>query len=165
MGEKKSLIVLLDERHEIAERLEDAVNPAELMEQMEAAVQVKASGIALYCEKLDAMIDAVDATIRKLQARKNALKNRKESLKEYTLAAMQTHGIKKIECPECTLTVQKNPYKVEIDDERMIPTEFWVYPPAPAPYVDKEKVKKVYLDDGEVVQGTRVVQSEGLRIR
>lgn len=165
MGEKKSLIVLLDERNQIAEQLEDAVNPAELMERMEVAVQVKAAGIALYCEKLDAMIEAVDVTIRKLQARKKALQNRKESLKEYALSAMQMHGIKKIECPECTLTVQKNPHKVEIDDERMIPSEFWVYPPAPPPYVDKEKVKKAYLDDGEVVQGTRVVQTEGLRIR
>lgn len=161
MGEKKSLIVLLDERHEIAEQLEDAVNPAELMEKMEAAVQVKASGIALYCEKLDAMIDAVDATIRKLQARKNALKNRKESLKEYTLAAMQTHGIKKIECPECTISIQKNPPSVEVFEERLIPGEYWKQP---APVLDKKALLED-MKEGLVIDGCCLKQSEGLRIR
>lgn len=161
MGEKKSLIVLLDERHEVAERLEDAVNPAELMEKMEAAVQVKASGIAMYCEKLDAMIDAVDATIRKLQARKNALKNRKESLKEYTLAAMQTHGIKKIECPECTISIQKNPPSVEVFEERLIPGEYWKQP---APVLDKKALLED-MKEGLVIDGCCLKQSEGLRIR
>ena len=161
MGEKKSLIVLLAERHEVAERLEDAVNPAELMEKMEAAVQVKASGIAMYCEKLDAMIDAVDATIRKLQARKNALKNRKESLKEYTLAAMQTHGIKKIECPECTISIQKNPPSVEVFEERLIPGEYWKQP---APVLDKKALLED-MKEGLVIDGCCLKQSEGLRIK
>lgn len=161
MGEKKSLIVLLDERNQIAEQLEDAVNPAELMERMEVAVQVKAAGIALYCEKLDAMIDAVDATIRKLQARKNALKNRKESLKEYTLAAMQTHGIKKIECPECTISIQKNPPSVEVFEERLIPGEYWKQP---APVLDKKALLED-MKEGLVIDGCCLKQSEGLRIR
>lgn len=161
MGEKKSLIVLLDERHEIAEQLEDAVNPAELMEQMEVAVQVKASGIALYCEKLDAMIDALDSTIKKLQARKNALQNRKESLKNYTLSAMQMHWLRKIECPECTISIQKNPPSVEVFEEKLIPNEYWKQP---EPVLDK----KALLDDlkeGLVIDGCCLKQSEGLRIR
>ena len=162
---KKSLLKLFEDQKKLAEQLQESDDPTALVEQMNSAIRVKVGGIAFYCESLDALINGVDETIKKLQQRKKVLQNRKDSLKNYTLMAMQANGISKIETPEYTVTVQKNPYKVEIDDERMIPAEFWVYPPAPAPYVDKEKVKKAYLDDGEVVQGTRVVQSEGLRIR
>lgn len=161
----KSLMVLLDERNQIAEQLETAENPTELMESLDKAVQVKAAGIAIYLERLDSMTSALDETIKKLQDRKKALQNRKERLKEYTLNAMKRHGIEKIECPECTIRIQKNQYKVEVEDERLIPREFWIIPPPPPPRIDKEKIKEAYLKDGEIVQGTKVIQTEGVRIR
>lgn len=158
-------MVLLDERHDIVSQLEAAEDPVEALEQNTSDIAVKTAGIAMYCDIGNQAIDQLDAQIKRLQERKKVIKARIDRVKDYTLSAMQVHGLRKIECPECTLIVQKNPYKVEIDDERMIPAEFWIYPPAPAPYVDKEKVKKAFLDDGEVVQGTRVIQTEGLRIR
>ena len=161
----KSLMVLLDERTEIAEQLESSENPAELIESLDKAVQVKAAGIAIYLERLDSMTAALDETIKKLQARKKAFQNRKERLKEYTFNAMKQHGIEKIECPECTISIQKNPYKVEVEDERLIPREFWIIPPPQPPRIDKEKIKEAYLKDGEIVQGTKVIQTEGVRIR
>jgi len=161
----KSLMALLDERNQVVEQIETAENPAEMIESLDKAIQVKAAGIGIYCEKLDGMVAALDDTIKKLQARKKAFQNRKESLKAYTLEAMKQHGIEKIECPECTISIQKNPYKVEVEDERLIPREFWIIPPPPQPRIDKEKIKEAYLKDGEIVQGTKVIQTEGVRIR
>lgn len=157
----KSLMVLLDERNQIAEQLETAENPAELIESMDKAVQVKAAGIAIYLERLDSMAAALDETIKKLQARKKAFQNRKERLKAYTMEAMKQHGIEKIECPECTISIQKNPPSAEVYEPKMIPVEYWKHP---EPVLDR----KALLDDlkeGVVVQGARLKQTEGVRIR
>ena len=157
----KSLMVLLDERNQIAEQLETAENPAELMESLDKAVQVKAAGIGIYCEKLDGMVAALDDTIKKLQARKKTFQNRKERLKEYTLVAMKQHGIQKIECPECTISIQENNPSVDDYEPKLIPAEYWKQP---EPVLDK----KALLDDlkaGVIVQGARLKQTEGIRIR
>ena len=157
----KSLMVLLDERNHIAEQLETAENPAELIESLDKAVQVKAAGIAIYLERLDSMTAALEETIKKLQARKKAFQNRKERLKEYTLAAMKQHDIQKIECPECTISIQKNPPSADVYEPKMIPVEYWRQP---EPVLDK----KALLDDlkeGVVIQGARLRQTEGIRIR
>ena len=159
--DKKSLMVLLDERNQIAEQLETAENPAEMIESLDKAIQVKAAGIGIYCEKLDGMVAALDDTIKKLQARKKAFQNRKESLKAYTLEAMKRHGIQKIECPECTVSIQKNPPSADVYEPKMIPVEYWRQP---EPVLDK----KALLDDlkeGVVIQGARLRQTEGIRIR
>ena len=157
----KSLMVLLDERNQIAEQLETAENPAELIESLDKAVQVKAAGIAIYLERLDSMTSALDETIKKLQDRKKSFQNRNERLKAYVLEAMKQHGIEKIECPECTISIQKNPPSAEVYELKMIPIEYWKHP---EPVLDK----KALLDDlkeGVVVQGARLKQTEGLRIR
>lgn len=158
----KSLMVLLDERNQIAEQLEIAENPTELMESLDKAVQVKAAGIAIYLERLDSMTTALDETIKKLQDRKKAFQNRKERLKEYTLNAMKQHGIEKIECPECTISVQKNPAYVEVFEEKLIPVEFWKHQ---APKLDKRKILDNYRETGEIPQGVDIVIKEGVRIR
>jgi len=158
----KSLMVLLDERNQIAEQLETAENPAEMIESLDKAIQVKAAGIGIYCEKLDGMIAALDDTIKKLQARKKAFQNRKESLKTYTLEAMKRHDIQKIECPECTISIQKNPAYVEVFEEKLIPVEFWKHQ---APKLDKRKILENYRETGEIPQGVDIVIKEGVRIR
>lgn len=157
----KSLMVLLDERNQVVEQLETAENPAEMIESLDKAIQVKAAGIGIYCEKLDGMVAALDDTIKKLQARKKAFRNRKESLKAYTLEAMKRHGIQKIECPECTISIQENNPSVDDYEPKLIPAEYWKQP---APVLDR----KALLEDlkaGVIVQGARLKQTEGIRIR
>lgn len=161
MSDKKSLMVLLDERFAVQEALEQAENPAELIEQMDRSIQLKAAGIALYCENCDRAIESLDATIKQLQARKKVFQNRKDGLKNYVLSAMIAHGITKIESPECTVSIQKNPPSVEVDEEKLIPPEYWKQQ---APVLDK----KALLDDlkeGVVVHGARLKQTESIRIR
>ena len=111
--------------------------------------------------KLHQKLQTLDETIKKLQARKKAFQNRKERLKEYTLVAMKQHGIQKIECPECTISIQENNPSVDDYEPKLIPAEYWKQP---EPVLDK----KALLDDlkaGVIVQGARLKQTEGIRIR
>lgn len=160
MSENKTLMVLLDERFSVQEALEQAENPAELIEQMDRSIQVKAAGIALYLENCDRAIDSLDSTIKQLQARKKVFQNRKESLKGYALNAMQSHGITKIESPECTIRIQKNPPSVDDYDPALIPDEYW----EPQPPKLKRKELLEDLKAGVIVQGAVLKQSEGIRI-
>ena len=158
----KSLMVLLDERNEIAESLATAENPVELMEQSEKAVQVKAAGIALYLDSCEEAVKQLDEKIKQLQARKKMFQGRIDGLKEYTYRAMTSHSLTKIDCPEVSISIAKNPIKVEVTDKRMIPLEFLVYR---EPDVDKKKIKEHFKKTGEIVDGVEIVQDESIRIR
>lgn len=158
---EKTLMVLLDERFSVQEALEQAENPEELIEKMDKAIQVKAAGIALYCENCDRAIESLDATIKQLQERKKIFQNRKNSLKVYVLSSMKLHGITKIESPECTVSIQKNPPSVEVDEEKLIPQEYWKQQ---APVLDKKALLND-LKEGVIVQGARLKQTESIRIR
>ena len=59
-----------------------------------------------------------------MQARKRAIENRKESLRDYLYHNMQTARIDKIECPFLTITLQKARPMVVVHDETMIPDEY-----------------------------------------
>lgn len=158
---KKSLMVLLDERHEIANKLEAAEDPVEELEQNTSDIQVKTAGISLYCRIGEDAIDQLDAQIRRLQERKKIIRARIDRVKDYTLTAMQMHGLRKIECPECTISIQKNPPSVEVFEEKLIPNEYWKQP---EPVLDKKSLLDD-LKDGVVIQGCCLKQNEGLRIR
>ena len=158
----KSLMVLLNERHEIAQSLSESENPVELLESLDKAIQVKAAGIALYCDICGQAIEQLDAQIKQLQARKKMFQGRIDGLKDYAYRTMSAHGMTKIDCPEVTISIAKNPMKVEVKDKRMIPPEFLVYR---EPDVDKRKIKAHFEETGEIVDGVDIVQDESIRIR
>lgn len=163
MSEKKSLMTLLSERFDVQEQLEqlETEDLVEAVEKMDVAVKVKAAGIALYMEKCDRAIDQLDETIKRLQERKKIFQNRKNSLKDYVFNAMKFHGISKIEAPEVTISISKNPPSAEVYDERLIPIEYWKQP---APVLDKKALLED-LKEGVVVQGAALKQTESVRIR
>lgn len=160
-NEKKSLTVLLDERRQIAAQLAESDNPEELIEKIDWAIEVKAAGIALYLDIVERMIEGVDSSIKQLQERKKVLQNRKERLREYTLNALQGNGIKKIECPECTISVNPTAPKTVIDDERMIPIEYWKQR---EPVLDLARVRQE-LKEGVIIQGAHLEPQEALFIK
>lgn len=157
----KSLMVLLNERHEIAESLANAENPVELVEQIDKAVQVKVAGIALYLDMCGDAIEQLDYKIKQLQERRKMFQGRIDSLKEYTYQAMKMNGIPKIDCPEVSISIVKNPPKAEIFEEKLIPIEYWKRPP----WVLDKKSLLDDLKEGVVVDGARLSQSESVRIR
>ena len=161
MGEKKSLMILLDERHDIVSQLEAAEDPVEALEHNTSDIAVKTAGIAMYCDIGNQAIDQLDAQIKRLQERKKVIRARIDRVKDYTLSAMQMHGLRKIECPECTISIQKNPPSVEVFEEMLIPGEYWKQP---APVLDKKALLED-LKEGVVIDGCCLKQSEGLRIR
>lgn len=97
---------------------------------------------------------------KRMAAREAALKNQVDRLKNYLLVNMERCQIKKIECPQFVISLQKNPVKLDITDEKLIPKDYLVTKVS----IDEAKVKDE-LKNGVIIPGARLVQGNSVRIR
>lgn len=122
----------------------------------------KAQSVVGYWLNQEAELNALDLHIKAMNARRKVLKNQADSLKAYLLRNMQAAHIKTIKANNGTFTakIAKNPPSVEIYDEMQIPDDYCSFKRE----VSKSAIKEA-LQSGIDVQGARLVQSEGLRIK
>jgi hypothetical protein len=151
------------------ERLADSgeVPPEEIKDTLEALdgdIKEKAVQVAAFTRNLDAAAAAIREAGRAMLARAERLERRADGVRNYLLFQCQVAGITKIEAPWFTLAVRKNPPAVVIDNERELPAEFMVQPPAPPPRPDKTAIKAA-IKAGEDVPGAHLSESDRLEIR
>lgn len=120
----------------------------------------KAINITRLFKELEASAEAIEKERQAMQKREKALKNQVESLKEYLRSNMERCEIKKIECPQFVISLQKNPVKLEIFNAELIPAEYEVVTHS----LDEAKIKDE-LKNGVVIPGARLVQRQSIRIR
>lgn len=124
----------------------------------------KAVAIVHYSKNIGSDIDAIDAEIKRLTARKKAIQSRDEWLKGYLLSNMQACGITEIKCPVFTIRLRDNPESVVIDDEAAIPAEFMKTPPPPAATPDKDAIKAA-IKEGRDVPGVHIERKQRIEIK
>ena len=151
------------------ERLADMEDlPADLirdtLEGLQGDLQLKATNVAKFILGLEAEADAMAQAAEAIRQRGERRKRRAESIRAYVLFQLQTAGITKVECPEFTMSVRKNPEAVQIMDPTQVPAEFMVQPEPPPPRPDKTAIKAA-LKSGRDVPTCWLTQSERLEIR
>lgn len=124
----------------------------------------KVQSYGFVIRNMEALESAVNAEAERLATRARIIANRREALKKRLLDAMVYSGIQKVEHPQFTISVQKNPPSVDVFDERQIPAEYMTDPKPPEPKPNKTLIKKA-IQDGFEVPGAKLVQGVGLRIR
>lgn len=134
------------------------------LEAMDGEVEVKARNVAYFIRNIEATADAIKSAEKAMADRRKAFDNRVARLKEYLKQNMEACGMTKIECPEFSLTIKRNPPSVIIDDAGRIPSELYVYPDQPAPYPDKTAIKE-RLNAGEVIEGCHLESGTRLDIK
>lgn len=163
-----SLYVIANEYQAMIERLEnselDAQTIADTIEGASGELEVKATNVAMYIRNLEASADAIKQAEKAMSDRRKALESKAENIKRYLFDNMKRVGVTKIESPYFALTIKKNPPKLVIDDAGLIPGELYIYPEAPPPYPDNERIKNI-LKNGETVEGARLEQGERLEIK
>lgn len=122
----------------------------ECLESIEDAFEDKANNIVAVTTTLQEDITAIDSQINRLQARKKAIVNNQESLKEYLRHNMEVSGISKIKHPLFTITLGAPTEIVSVEDESLLPDEFITVKTTISP--DKIAIKKA-LKEGEQVNG------------
>lgn len=158
----------ITEQHRELQTLADAEElPAEAIadtfEAIEGEFNEKAVSVVHVIENMESDASAVDLEIKRLTARKKAIENRKESIREYLRINMEASGITKIECPLFAITLAKGRDTVFIDDEKQIPDELVEVSVVSKP--DKREILK-RLKAGDDVPGARIEKSKSsLRIK
>ncbi|KCB25937.1 siphovirus Gp157 family protein [Bordetella hinzii] len=124
----------------------------------------KVQSYGFVIRNMEALETAINAEAERLALRARILANRREALKKRLLDAMVYAGVQKVEHPQFTISVQKNPASVEIFDERQIPADYMTEPKPPEPKPNKTLIKKA-IQDGFDVPGAKLVQSVRLAIK
>ena len=152
---------------ELADKLADmdldAQTVADTIEasDVQCALEEKAQGYEMVARSFEAPIPAIDAEIKRLQAMKKASQNRADVLRKRLHDAMMELQIEKIKAPLFEIRRQKNPVAVEVYNIDLIPFEYWR---TPEPEIDKAGLKAA-LQAGKEIEGARLTQSEGLRVK
>jgi len=158
----------ITEQHRDLQALADADElPAEAIadtfDALEGEFNDKAMSVVHVIENMDSDVEAVDREIKRLSARKAALSNRRDSIREYLRSNMEATGIAKIECPLFAITIAKGRDMVLVDNENLIPDDLVEISVISKP--NKREILK-RMKGGEDIPGARIEKSKSsLRIK
>ena len=113
----------------------------------------KGRNVAAFFQNLEADAEALKAAEARIAARRKAIENRAEWLKEYLRSNMERCGITKIECPEFVVTLGKPRDVCEIISEDELPDLYVKTKVTKTP--DKTLILKA-MKDGYEVKGARI---------
>lgn len=137
---------------------------ADTLEALEGEITVKATSCAAYIQNLASFADSVDEASKKLAERAARIRRKSDWVRAYLLNQLKGAGVSKIQAPEFTLSIRKNPMAVMIKPDAVIPAEYMVQPEAPPPRADKKLIKAA-LEAGTAIEGCSLEQGERLEIR
>lgn len=164
----QSLYVIANEYQAMVDRLMnsdlDEQTIADTIEGASGELETKATNVAMFIRNLESSAEQIKLAEKAMAERRKAIESKAESVKQYLFNNMKRVGVTKIESPYFALSIKKNPPKLVIDDAGKIPSELYIYPPAPDPYPDNAKIKSM-LTNGETVEGAHIEQGERLEIK
>ena len=131
------------------------------MESVAAEWVNKAEGYVKVIKQIEADAAAIKAEEKRLSDRRKAAEKNAERIKQTLKAAMEVTGNTKIKTELFTVSIQKNPPSLKIDDPARIPHDFMIQPDP----VPDSKAIKTALKEGFDFTWCHLEQSESLRIR
>lgn len=143
--------------------LDDSVL-AEVFDNTEEELSIKLEGYCKFIKNLESDVSGLKAEEKRLAEKRKTLENTIERSKRAMENALIVSGEKKMSCGTFTVSIQKNPEKVVMDESYIenIPEE-WLK--IPEPEIDRAKIKEA-LKNGENLEGiAHLEQSESLRIK
>lgn len=142
----------------------DAETLAATLDGLGGEVTLKATNVACFVRNLEEFADMVDEAAGKMAERAKRIRARAQHTRGYLLNQMQGASISKIQAPEFTISIRKNPVAVQIKPDAAIPQEYMVTPEPPPPHIDKRKLAEA-LKAGTVIDGCWLEQGVRLDIR
>jgi hypothetical protein len=163
-----ALFDIAREYRDAADKLADLDLPdevvADTLEGMSGDLEVKATNVAFFARNLEALAASIKDAEANMAARRKALENRAQRMRDYLLNCMQLAGVQKIESPYFRLAQRENPPAVVIDEPGLIPNEYMRQPEPPPPAPDKAAIK-ADIQRGKEVPGAHLQRGVRLEIR
>lgn len=137
---------------------------ADTLEGLSGELQVKATNVAMFVRNLEATAEAIKVAEQQMAARRKAIENRAQRIRDYLQSQMEKTGISKIECPYFKLAIRDNPPSVVVDSLDAIPDEYMRQPETPPPAPDKKMIGDA-IKDGVAIPGVHLEKSKRLEIK
>ena len=134
---------------------------ADTLEAIGGEIELKAENSAVIMQELKAEVDKLDAEIKRLTARKNALETNADKIKDRIYNAMKTTKKEKFKTTLFSFSIKKNPPKLIIDDRTKIPKKYLIPQPAK---IDNAALK-ADLSEGKKCKYAHIEQGESLTIK
>ena len=148
--------------YDMAEEMD--LSPCDLkdtLDGMDEELSKKADGYGKVIRQMEADSDAIDAEIKRLQGRKKTIKSNIDRMKSFLKIAIEEAGKKEI-CGELfKFKIRKNPPKLEILNESLVPKEFRIPQPDK---IDKRAIMNEIRASGPV-DWAEIVREESLQMR
>lgn len=162
-----SIMASIEDTQESGEEPSQAL--AEALADWTDDLQSKVINIAGFRESLLAEAEAIKAVAKRQQARAKALEIRAEWLEQYVVDAMRAAKITEAKSPQMLVRVKAGTGSVEIDDESLIPGEFWKVIPetkvVSAAEVRKALLAKAQNGEAPVIAGARLKFNYRLEVK
>lgn len=137
---------------------------ADTMEAERWPLEVKAQNYGFVIRNLEANADAMKQAEEAIAKRRKTVENRISYMKERLKTGMEIAGVTKLECPEFSISIKKNPSAVDIFESGLIPIGFMKYPEPPPPTINKTAIKSA-IESGVEVPGARITQGTRIEIK
>lgn len=134
------------------------------LEGLEGEIEIKAQSVAAYTLNLEAYAKAAKEASKQLAERARRIERRADALREYMRGQLEALKLTKIDGPEFTVAVRKNPPSVQVAADADLGDEWMVFPDAPPPTADKRKIGEA-LKAGQTIPGCSLTQTTRLDIR
>ena len=115
-------------------------------------IMVKRDRLAEFVARLGSEGEAIRNEEKRLAARRAGFEKIRDCLMSSIHQQMLDVGVKKAEGKLFSFSIRKNPPSVQVDDEKLIPAEFFDY----VPRVKKQEIKDA-LEAGQEVPGARLI--------
>lgn len=146
---------------QVLEMAENGEDLADTLEALEDAIEVKAENTAKVIKQLEANAEMLANEARRLSERKSAIENNVRNLKSYLQDQLDKCGKTKIKGEIFTVALQNNPQSVDIINESLIPSAYFIQQ---EPKLDRKELL-THLKAGEEIAGVTIKQTKSLRIR
>jgi hypothetical protein len=164
----------MDKLYEISDRyknLEELLDNPELenikeeigksLDSVNEEFEIKAENVAKIIKSKEVYVKGLDEEIKRLQDRKKTEENQIANLKFYLFEHMKLLKKDKIKGNLFTLSIKKAPPKVVVEDEKMIPKQYWI--PQPSKLLKKDMLDA--LKNNIKIPGAKLEQGTTLGIR
>lgn len=156
----RELTDVLQDTEMSSEEIDEIVNNT--LADLKGQFKDKALAVAAFTRNLEVEAESIDLVIKRLTARRDAVKRKHEFFKDYIFNQMlltNTHSIKN---EQIVLTIKNNPAKVVILDEDAIPANYKTI-------VSELKISKSAIaadfKAGVDIAGVEMVKSQRLEIK
>ena len=158
---------LYDIANEFEKSLENLLDHDDLdlikeIESIEGEFKSKSTNVAKYIRNLEHLASGIKEVELNQKKRRVSLERKIQRLKDYLKINFEKTNTDRIESEDIVIAIYKNPIKVNIIDEELIPEEFFNIKENKV--LDKDMIKES-LQNGNKIPGCELVQEKRVNIK